>query len=117
VSVKNCERKPSPLLLIQKSGELFSSKNVLRRLLLPPGPLLPDGIFSNQKSQFGKILEGLRMENVGIFYGQLKYFRAIWYILWSFGNGLISWYLFHCFGILCQEKSGNPVLDRFSSDL
>jgi hypothetical protein len=25
---------------------------------------LPDGIFSTQKSQFGEILEGLRMENV-----------------------------------------------------
>jgi hypothetical protein len=48
------------------------------------------------------------MENVGVFYCQLEYFTAIWYILWSFGNDLISWYLFHCFGILCQEKSGNP---------
>jgi hypothetical protein len=27
---------------------------------------LPDGIFSNKKSQFGKILEGLEMEDVGI---------------------------------------------------
>jgi hypothetical protein len=32
---------------------------------------LPDGIFSNQKFQFGKILEGLAMEDVGIFYGHL----------------------------------------------
>jgi hypothetical protein len=30
---------------------------------------LPDGIFSNQKSQFGKILEVLAMEDVGIYYG------------------------------------------------
>jgi hypothetical protein len=28
---------------------------------------LPDGIFSNQKSQFGLILEGLAIEDVGIF--------------------------------------------------
>jgi hypothetical protein len=28
---------------------------------------LPDGLFSNQKSQFGQILEGLGMENLGIF--------------------------------------------------
>jgi hypothetical protein len=46
---------------------------------------LPDGIFSNQKSQFGYILEGLAIEDVGIFYGDLLYFTAIWYILWSFG--------------------------------
>jgi hypothetical protein len=28
---------------------------------------LPDGFFSNQKSKFGQILEGLRWENVDIF--------------------------------------------------
>jgi hypothetical protein len=32
---------------------------------------LPDGLFSNQKSKFGSILEGLAMEDVGIFYGLL----------------------------------------------
>jgi hypothetical protein len=31
---------------------------------------LPDDIFSNQKSKFGYILEGLAMADVGIFYGQ-----------------------------------------------
>jgi hypothetical protein len=46
---------------------------------------LPDGLFSNPKSQFGKILEGLAMENLGIFYDHLVYLTAIWYILWSFG--------------------------------
>jgi hypothetical protein len=30
---------------------------------------LPDGLFSNPKFQFGKISEGLRLENVDIFYG------------------------------------------------
>jgi hypothetical protein len=29
---------------------------------------LPDVLFSNQKFNFGKILEGLAMEDVGIFY-------------------------------------------------
>jgi hypothetical protein len=29
-------------------------------------------------------LEGLAMENFGIFYGDLVQFTAIWYILWSF---------------------------------
>jgi hypothetical protein len=49
-----------------------------------------------------------RMENVGIFHGHLEYFTAIRYILWSFGNVVVSWYIFPSFGILCQEKSGNP---------
>jgi hypothetical protein len=38
---------------------------------------LPDGLFSNQKSQFGYILEGLAMEDVGIFYVHLAYFMPI----------------------------------------
>jgi hypothetical protein len=42
---------------------------------------LPDGIFSNQNSQFGKILEVLAMEDVGTFYGDCVYFKVIWYIL------------------------------------
>jgi hypothetical protein len=49
-------------------------------------PVLPDGIFSHQKSQFEYILEGLGMGNVGTFYGhteyftnsQLVYFMAVW---------------------------------------
>jgi hypothetical protein len=42
-------------------------------------------VFSNQKSQFGKILDGLAMEDVGIVYGHLVYFMAIWSILFPFG--------------------------------
>jgi hypothetical protein len=30
-------------------------------------PGLPDGLFSNQKSKFGYIFDGLAMEEVGIF--------------------------------------------------
>jgi hypothetical protein len=53
-------------------------------------PGLPDGLFSKQKSQFGKILEVIRFENVYIFYGRLEYFMdicnilhmTIWYILY-----------------------------------
>jgi hypothetical protein len=44
-------------------------------------PGLPDGFFSNQKSQFGQILEDLRCENVDIFCGHLEYFTNIWDIL------------------------------------
>jgi hypothetical protein len=38
---------------------------------------LPDGVFSNEKSHFGYILEGLGMENVGIFFGLLEFIMAI----------------------------------------
>jgi hypothetical protein len=47
-----------------------------------PGSGLPDGSFSNQKSQFGKkIFQGLRLENIDIFYGHLEYLMDIWDIL------------------------------------
>jgi hypothetical protein len=58
------------------------------------------------KSQFGYILEGLGMENddihilwpFGIYYGHLVYFMTFWaFCIFS-----------PHFGILHQEKSGNP---------
>jgi hypothetical protein len=60
------------------------------------------------KDQFGYILEGLGKEHVGKFccivrpflicmpFGILVYFVAIWHI-------------FNRFGMLCEEKSGNPA--------
>jgi hypothetical protein len=44
----------------------------------PSGSGLPDGLFSNQKFQFGQIFEGLRLEKMDLFY-------AIWNILRTFG--------------------------------
>jgi hypothetical protein len=65
-------------------------------------------MFSNQISQFEKTLEGLEMEKVGIFHSRLEYITAVWCILWPLGNLWAIWYIFPNFGILCQEKSGNP---------
>jgi hypothetical protein len=30
------------------------------------------------------------------------------HLIWQFGNLVAVWYIFHRFGKLCQEKSGNP---------
>jgi hypothetical protein len=50
-----------------------------------------------------------RIENDDTFNGNLHYFNAICNnILRPFGNVVVIWYIFPCFGILCQEKSGNP---------
>jgi hypothetical protein len=46
---------------------------------------LPDGIFQKQKTLIEYILEGLGIENVGIFCGDLEYFITIWYVLLPFG--------------------------------
>jgi hypothetical protein len=56
-------------------------------------------------------MEGLTVENAGLFYGHLEYFTVIWDISWPFDNGVVIWYIFPRFGILCQEKSGNPDSD------
>jgi hypothetical protein len=59
---------------------------------------LPDGLFSNKKSQFGFVLEGLAMENLGILYDHLVYFTAIGNILWPFGIFLPFW-------VFCTKKN------------
>jgi hypothetical protein len=63
--------------------------------------------FQTKNPNLGKLSEGLRNENVGIFYVHLEHFTAIWYIMWPFGNVVVIWYIFPHFGTLCQEKSGN----------
>jgi hypothetical protein len=55
---------------------------------------LPDVLYSNQKFQLGKNFQGLKLENVDIFYGHLEHCEFIWHIV-------------SCFGVLRQEKSGN----------
>jgi predicted tellurium resistance membrane protein TerC len=66
--------------------------------------------FQTKNPDLGKFLEGLRMENAGIFNGHLEYFTVIWLMLWPFDNVVVIWYIFHRFGKLCREKSGNPGL-------
>jgi hypothetical protein len=48
------------------------------------------------------------MEDVGIFYGHLVHFTVFCYILWTFGIVRGNLVYFSRFGILYQEKSGNP---------
>jgi hypothetical protein len=53
---------------------------------------LPDGIFSNQKSQFGYFLWACNGKGwyilwpFGLFYEYLVQFMAIWYICWLLGK-------------------------------
>jgi hypothetical protein len=70
--------------------------------------VLPGCLFSYQKSQFGEILEGHRMENIGILYDHLEYFTAIWYGLWTFG--IVCGHLVYvsCFGMFVPSKIWQP---------
>jgi hypothetical protein len=57
------------------------------------------------------------MEDVGIFYGPMVYFTATWYILWSFGIFYGCSVYFPRFGMLYQEKSGNPDFIFFETQV
>jgi hypothetical protein len=61
-------------------------------------------------------LEGPVIEDVGISYGHLVYFTAIRYTLLTFGIlfGTLVYFLSR-FGMLYQDKSGNPVGDPSAS--
>jgi hypothetical protein len=72
-------------------------------------PGLPDGIYSYKKSQFGYNLEGLGIENLGIFYGTWEYLRHFVGILRPFGILCGHLVIFYRFGMLYREKSGNPA--------
>jgi hypothetical protein len=63
---------------------------------------LPDGIFSSQKSQFGKILEGLGIEKVGTFYGRLEYGITA---IWQFSGNFVY---FPPFGYIVSRKIWQP---------
>jgi hypothetical protein len=71
-------------------------------------PGLPDGFFSNQKSQFGYILEGPRLENVDTFYGHLEYFTDIWDILGPFGTFCDNLVHFFQFWYVVSRKLWQP---------
>jgi hypothetical protein len=46
------------------------------------------------------------MENVGIFYGHLEYFTAIWNILRQFGIVVAIWYISPRFSsVFCVKKN------------
>jgi hypothetical protein len=49
------------------------------------------------------------LEIAGVFYAQLENITGVWYILWHFADIAVFWCIFPCFGILYQDKSGNPV--------
>jgi hypothetical protein len=70
--------------------------------------------FHTKNPKFGYILEGLRMESFGIFYGRLVKFRVVGCILNQCGMYMyfvVIWYISSRFGMFNQEKSGKPGCD------
>jgi hypothetical protein len=61
------------------------------------------------KPKIPKTLEGLALEDNGIFYVHLVNIPAIWHIYGHLVLFTPFWYIFTRFGMLYEEKSGNPV--------
>jgi hypothetical protein len=61
-------------------------------------------------------LEGLAMEDAGIFYGHLVNIPTMWYILCLFGIFCVHLVYFLCFGILYHEKSLSFLEQVIASD-
>jgi hypothetical protein len=65
--------------------------------------------FQTKTPNLGKFyLEGLRLDNVYIFYGHLEYFMEIWDILWPFGIFCIHLVHFFRFWYHVQRKIWQP---------
>jgi hypothetical protein len=71
---------------------------------------LPDGLLSNQKSQFWKNFGSLGIENVVIIYDLLEYFTTIWYNLQPFGIVCGHLVYFSVLGKFCPRKLWQPCL-------
>jgi hypothetical protein len=69
--------------------------------------------FQTKNPNLGKHCRALDLKMlICIFYGHLEYFMAIWDILWPFGTFCVHLVHFSVFGIMYEEKSGNPVVCR-----
>jgi hypothetical protein len=57
-------------------------------------------------------LEGLAIEDVGMCYGHLVHFAAIWYILWTIGIYIVViWYVFSVL-VCCGKKNLATLFGR-----
>jgi hypothetical protein len=68
--------------------------------------------FQTRNLKIGYILEGLGIDNVGIFCVHMECFTTIWHVSWPFGIFCGPLVNFPPLGKLYQQKSGNPGAER-----
>jgi hypothetical protein len=71
-------------------------------------PGLPDGIFSTKNHNLDKFWRVLKWKILVYSMANLKYNKAIYYLLWSFGNIVVIWYIFSWFWYIALKKYGSP---------
>jgi hypothetical protein len=66
--------------------------------------------FQTENPDLGKFLTVLQWK-IFVYYMSvhLVYLMVIWYILWPFDIFMVIWRSFRRFGMLYEEKYGNPV--------
>jgi hypothetical protein len=72
------------------------------------GPGLPDGLFSNQKSQIWVNFGGSLNGKCWYIFDHLEYFLTIWYNLWPFGIVCGHLLYFSQFGMFGPRKIWQP---------
>jgi hypothetical protein len=65
--------------------------------------------FQTKNPNLGKFWRAFELKIVVYFMVIRNILRSFGVFLWPFGNVAVIWYIFPRFGILCLEKSGNPV--------
>jgi hypothetical protein len=65
--------------------------------------------FQTKNPNLGKFWRAFELKIVVYFMVIRNILRSFGVFLWPFGNVAVIWYIFTRFGILCLEKSGNPV--------
>jgi hypothetical protein len=91
------------------SQKLYSNENLQNGTLVERSLAtgLPDGLFSNQKFQFELVLEGLRCENVDVFYGHLEHLE---YFMTIKVHDVFIWYILFRFWYYAPRKIWQPCL-------
>jgi hypothetical protein len=67
--------------------------------------------FRTENPNFGKLLRVLQWKMLVYFMAIWSIFNTIWHILWPFGISSLVLVHFTNFGMLYQEKSGNPAAE------
>jgi hypothetical protein len=68
--------------------------------------------FQTKNPNLGKFRRLLHWKMLVFLNGHFVHFTVLCYILWTFGIVCGNLVYFSRFGILCEEKSGNPGLDN-----
>jgi hypothetical protein len=90
---------------------IFLLEILLERQFCHSGQGCQMAYFQTKNPSLGKFRRIWQWKMLVYFMAIYAYFTSIWYTLWSLGIFYSYLVYFSPFGMLCQEKSGNPDSD------